>query len=104
MARSRSGFEARRRSTGARPSRGPATPGVDIDGDDRTGRRLAGVLLVLAGEFDDGSVEFGAGPDDPGDPVDPDPPQRRPVLAVVVDQKRRRGVYPQVVEASQGEG
>ena len=37
-------------------------------------------------------------------PVDPDPPERGPVVVVVVDQQRRLGVGGEVVEAAQRQG
>ena len=82
---------------------GPGSPGGHVEGDDRAGRRVAAVLLVLGGQEPERRVALGPALDDAAGAVEPHPPQRRPVLGVVVDEQAGGGVRPQVVEPAEGE-
>ena len=82
----------------------PGAPGGDLDGDHRTWRRLPHVLLVLGAKVIKCPLAPATRFDHLGAPIDTDPPQGRPVLAVVVDQQRHRRGHPHVLEPAQRQG
>src|SRR6266705_1190555 len=88
------------RSGWALPSR-PAGPPNDADGDDRPGGRPCPVLRVSTGEQADRRSHFSRVVDDHRLAVGAYPPQRRPVLVVVVGEHSDPRIGADVAQAPQ---
>src|SRR6185312_11860036 len=82
---------------------GPGPPGRQFDRDDRARWRLPRVVVVLLSQAFEGQPDLVPRLDHPGGSVDPHPPQRGPVLFVVINQEChvRDGAY--VLETAQGQ-
>ena len=85
-------------------ARRPPAPPLHRHRDDRPVRRRGRVLLVLGDQRGDGRVVLRPAREHRRGPVDAHPPQRVPVLLVVVDEQARPRVGADVVQALQPRG
>jgi hypothetical protein len=80
------------------PGRRPAAPPRHLYRDDRAAGRLPGVLGVLIAQGGQGQGHLAWVVGHPSAAVQPDPPQHRPVLAVLIDEQACAAGRPEVVE------